>query len=162
MRTRRLVILALALVASACSGGDASDTPVAGELPTATADEIIDFVRADGRPAVVNVWASWCGPCRSEAPLLRDAWQEYGDSVLFLGVDVQDTQEGAAGFIEEFGLDFPHFFDPRRDVPAVWGGLGVPLTYYVTPDGEILALHNGILDERGLIEGIEHLLAASP
>jgi hypothetical protein len=81
--------------------------------------------------------------------------------VLFIGVDVQDTQEGALAFIEEFDLGFTHFFDPRRDVPAAWGGLGVPLTYYLTPDGEVLELHNGILDERGLVEGIENLLAAS-
>ena len=56
---------------------------------------------------------------------------------------------------------FAHFFDPRRDVPAAWGGLGVPLTYYLTPDGEVFELHNGILDEQSLVEGIEDLLAAS-
>ena len=160
MRTRLLLLLALALITAACSGGSAS-TPIEGELPTASPDQVAEFVRTDGRPAVVNVWASWCGPCRSEAPLLREAWQEYGDEVLFVGVDVQDTQEGALAFIEEFDLGFTHFFDPRRDVPAAWGGLGVPLTYYLTPDGEVLALHNGILDERGLAEGIENLLAAS-
>lgn len=160
MRTRLVILLALSILAAACSGST-SEAPVEGDLPTATADEIAEFVRADGRPAVVNVWASWCGPCRSEAPLLREAWQEYGDEVLFVGVDVQDTQEGARAFIEEFDLDFTHFFDPRRDVPAVWGGLGVPLTYYLTPDGEVLELHNGILDERTLVEGIENLLASS-
>jgi thiol-disulfide isomerase/thioredoxin len=160
MRTRLLLLLALTLITAACSGGSASN-PIEGELPTASPEEVAEFVRSDGRPAVVNVWASWCGPCRSEAPLLREAWQEYGDEVLFIGVDVQDTQEGALDFIEEFDLGFTHFFDPRRDVPAAWGGLGVPLTYYLTPDGEVLALHNGILDERGLVEGIENLLAAS-
>ena len=160
MRTRLLLLLALALVAAACSGGSA-ETPIEGALPTASPEEVAEFVRADGRPAVVNVWASWCGPCRSEAPLLREAWQEYGDEVLFIGVDVQDTQEGALDFIQEFDLGFTHFFDPRRDVPAAWGGLGVPLTYYLTPDGEVLQLHNGILDERGLVEGVENLLAAS-
>lgn len=160
MRTRLLLLLALTLITAACSGGSASN-PIEGELPTASPEEVAEFVRSDGRPAVVNVWASWCGPCRSEAPLLREAWQEYGDEVLFVGVDVQDTQEGALDFIQEFDLGFTHFFDPRRDVPAAWGGLGVPLTYYLTPDGEVLALHNGILDERGLVEGIENLLAAS-
>ena len=160
MRSRLLILLALVLVAAACS--DVSgDAPLEGELPTASPEDIAQYVRDDGRPAVINVWASWCGPCRSEAPLLREAWLQYGDEVLFIGVDVQDTQENAADFIAEFDLGFPHFFDPRRDVPAAWGGLGVPLTYYLTPDGEVFELHNGILDEQSLVEGIEDLLAAS-
>ncbi len=160
MRLRLLIVLVLALVAAACSD-TARDAPAEGELPTASPEDISQYVRDDGRPAVVNVWASWCGPCRSEAPLLREAWLQYGDEVLFIGVDVQDTQENAAAFIAEFDLDFIHFFDPRRDVPNAWGGLGVPLTYYLTPDGEIFELHNGILDEQSLVEGIEDLLAAS-
>lgn len=150
------------LLTVACSSNASTDHASApGDLPPATAQDIIDLVAADPRPAVVNVWASWCGPCRSEAPLLSAAHDEYGDRVLFIGVDIQDTQDSAKTFIAEYGLAFDHYFDPNRDIPAAWGGLGVPLTYFLDTDGTILALHNGILDERSLVEGIEGLLAGS-
>ncbi len=159
---RPLAFLAvLTIVAAACSSPTNDAVQAEGDLPLASAQEISDIVAADPRPAVVNVWASWCGPCRSEAPLLREAHAEYGDRVLFIGVDIQDTQQSAKEFIEEFDLGFDHYFDPNRDVPAAWGGLGVPLTYFLSTDGEILALHNGILDERSLVEGLEGLLADS-
>ncbi len=152
------VLAASVLVVAACGGGteNASSRP---DLPEASADEVVAFVVDDGRPAVVNVWASWCGPCRAEAPLLAEAHGEYGDDVLFVGVDVQDTQGGAKSFIDSYGLDFQHFFDPDKAIPAEFGGFGVPITYFVSADGAIVTTHNGILDERSLVEGIENLLA---
>lgn len=161
MKQTLALLAALSVLTAACTASPTEGSPTSGDLPTATAAEITALVADDPRPAVINVWASWCGPCRSEAPLLREAHAEYGDRVLFIGVNIQDAQEPAKEFIEEFGLDFLHFFDPNREVPAEWGGLGVPLTYFVGTDGEILALHNGILDERTLVEGLEGLLAGS-
>jgi cytochrome c biogenesis protein CcmG/thiol:disulfide interchange protein DsbE len=151
------LLVVLALIAAAC-GGESGDSSLP-DLPEASPDEVTAFVVDGGRPAVVNVWASWCGPCRAEAPLLTEAHGEYGDEVLFVGVDVQDTQSGAKSFIETFGLDFHHFFDPDKAIPAEFGGFGVPITYFMSADGEIVATHNGILDERSLVEGIENLLA---
>lgn len=161
MKRHLAVIAVLTVLAAACTSSTPGAVVTPGDLPLASAQDISEFVASDGRPAVVNVWASWCGPCRSEAPLLREAHAEYGDRVLFIGVDIQDTQESAKAFIEEFGLDFQHFFDPNRDIPVAWGGLGVPLTYFLSADGEVIALHNGILDERTLVEGLEGLLANS-
>lgn len=155
--TRRLtLVLAAALVLAACGGsGDGSSLP---DLPEASPDELVAFVVDDGRPAVVNVWASWCGPCRAEAPLLSEAQSEFGEDVLFVGVDVQDTQDSAKAFIEEYGLDFQHFFDPDKSIPAAFGGFGVPITYFVAADGTITETHSGIIDERTLVEGIERLI----
>mgnify|MGYP006288907291 CR=1 FL=1 len=155
-----LALLALAVVAAACTPGDTDGEPDGiADLPEATPAEVEAFLAADPRPAVVNVWASWCGPCRAEAPLLTEAHAEYGDVVHFVGIDVQDNQASAKSFIEEFELYIDHFFDPDRAVPAAWGGFGVPITYFVAPDGEILEIHNGIIDERSLVQGIEDLLA---
>jgi cytochrome c biogenesis protein CcmG/thiol:disulfide interchange protein DsbE len=155
---RRLSLpLALGLLLAAC-GGAASGESDLPDLPEASPDEVVAFVVDDGRPAVVNVWASWCGPCRAEAPLLTEAHAEYGDEVLFVGVDVQDSQPSAKEFIETYGLDFQHFFDADKAVPAAFGGFGVPITYFMSADGEILETHTGILDERSLVEGIEALL----
>jgi cytochrome c biogenesis protein CcmG/thiol:disulfide interchange protein DsbE len=163
LRPRGLAaLLALATVLAACGGGggDAAGAELA-DLPTATPDEITGIIAEDPRPAVVNVWASWCGPCRAEAPLLTEAHEAYSDEVLFIGVDVQDSQSAAKAFIEEFSLDFDHFFDPNRAVPSAWGGFGVPITYFVATDGSIVDTHAGILDERTLVAGIDGLLADS-
>lgn len=155
---RRLsLLLTLGLFLAAC-GGAASGESDLPDLPEASPEEVVAFVVDDGRPAVVNVWASWCGPCRAEAPLLTEAHAEYGNDVLFVGVDVQDSQPSAKEFIETYGLDFQHFFDPDKAVPAAFGGFGVPITYFMSADGEILQTHTGILDERSLVEGIEALL----
>jgi len=161
MKRRTLILaIALGLVAAACSSSPAT-APASGDLPVGGPDEVRAAIIADGRPAIVNIWASWCGPCRSEAPLLSEAFAEYGDDVQFIGVDVQDTQAGAKGFIEEFQLPFNHFFDQNRTVPAAFGGFGVPITYFLSADAEVVRVHSGILDEQTLIQGIEDLLAGA-
>lgn len=110
-----------------------------------------------GGPAVVNVWASWCLPCRSEAPLLREAHAAFGDRVAFIGVAVQDTQADAAAFLDEFDLPFVNYFDPERSLPRAWGGTGVPITYFVD-GGRVVEMHLGVIDERALALGIDELL----
>ncbi len=130
-------------------------------LPVVSAAEFQQRLNESSQPMVVNVWASWCLPCRAEAPLLREAARHFEGQVTFIGVDVQDKPAEAAAFIAEFGLDeFDHVADPDRSIPALLGGSGVPITYFVAADGEIVGLHIGIIDERSLVSGIDELLAA--
>ncbi len=153
-----IVTVLLALVVAACGGADVDISGIP-DLPPMDVAEFQAMLADDPRPAVVNVWASWCVPCRSEAPLLRAANSEFGDRVRFIGVNVQDTQEGAKAFIAEFGLDgFPHVFDPDRRIPSELGGIGVPITYFVAPGGELIDTHVGVIDERTLALGIDELL----
>lgn len=144
------------LIFAACSSpsGDASRV---AELPPIDGPGIRALLDELDRPAVVNVWASWCIPCRSEAPLLAEAAEEFRGEVVFVGVDVQDSQAGARAFIAEFGLDFDHYFDPGREVPAELGGVGVPITYFVAAGGEVIRIHNGILDEQLLALMLDEL-----
>lgn len=152
-RRLSLGIAALALLATACG----SNQPVGEPLPRTTPNELAALIANDGRPVVVNVWASWCGPCRSEAPLLRQAHTQLGEEVRFIGVDVQDTQGDARQFIAEFGLPFENYFDPDRDIPRALGGSGVPITYFFAPGGELVHLHVGVLDEPTLALRIDQL-----
>ena len=146
---------AVALVAAACSSsGEVGDVP---PLPETTAADIEALLASSAEPVLLNVWGSWCVPCRSEAPLLAAAHDEFGDEIRFIGVDIRDTQTGARSFINEFDLDFEHFFDPGGAVPAALGGRGVPMTFFYGPGGELVRLHNGVIDERMLALQIDEL-----
>ncbi|MGD2059366.1 MAG: TlpA disulfide reductase family protein, partial [Acidimicrobiia bacterium] len=132
-------------------------------LPETTAVDFAEHLAGIERPAVVNVWASWCPPCRSEAPLLDRAQDQYGDRIEFIGVDVQDNQTDAKAFLVEFGLGgFDHFFDPNREVPSFYGAIGTPITLFFGPHGELIATHNGVVDERTLALNIDELLRLDP
>lgn len=129
------------------------------DLPEATPTTFQAHLESLDRPAVVNVWASWCLPCRSEAPLLNEAFAQYGDQIEFIGVDVQDNQSDAKAFLAEFGLDFTHFFDRSREIPNSYGGIGTPITFFFGQNGELVNTHNGVVDERTLALNIDELLA---
>lgn len=149
--------VALALVAGACSSGAAA--PVSVEpLPAITPDAFMAELRASDRPVVVNIWASWCGPCRSEAPLLADASRAYGDQIEFIGVDTRDTQEAAQQFIARYGLEFTHYFDPRETISTALRVTGVPHTFFFAPGGELVYANYGVIDERILATHIDDLL----
>ena len=148
---------------SAC----ASSVDVSGvaELPAATTAEIEALLADSEEPVVLNVWASWCIPCRSEGPLLSRAAREFGERVRFVGVNVRDSQDGARRFIAEFFPDAPieHWSDAGGNVPVDLGGSrAVPLTFFYAPAGELVELHTGVLDERTLALQIDELLAREP
>lgn len=152
-------LLIVAFVVAACGGVGADvGAPDRDDLPTTSAAEFEAHLATIDRPALVNVWASWCLPCRSEAPLLNEAFRRYGDEIEFIGVDVQDNQTDAKRFLAEFGLDFDHFFDRDRSVPNFYGGFGTPITMFFGPEGELIRVHNGVVDERTLALNIDELL----
>lgn len=147
----------LAVVVSACGDGAAQVESSRPDLPDTNAAEFTAHMADLDRPAVVNVWASWCLPCRSEAPLLDQAHKTFGDQIEFIGVNVQDSQPDAKKFLAEYGLGFDHFFDPNRAIPSHYGGLGTPITMFFAPHGELLTIHNGVIDEQTLAVNIDEL-----
>ncbi len=149
---RRILILAFALatLASACSS--ASDTPPSGlpdpPKPT-TLEEVTAIIATSGKPVVINVWASWCLPCRSEAPLISAGTRSH-PNVEFIGLNVRDDPADASQFIAEFLLDADMVFleDRAGNIPVKLGGTrGVPITFFYRPNGEQAAAHLGIIDE---------------
>lgn len=97
----------------------------------------------EGHPVVVNVWASWCIPCRSEFPDFQRASADRGDEVAFLGVDALDTDPAAETFLEEFPLPYPSVTDPDEQVRQEFGIRGYPGTLYFDEQGELVHLKQG-------------------
>lgn len=154
-----LLAFALALALAACGTSPGDSVSSIEDLPNITPAELEAHLASLDRPAVVNVWASWCLPCRSEAPLLTEAVATHGDEIEFIGIDVQDNQEDAKTFMAEFELtSFDHFFDPNRSIPEHYRGFGTPITFFFAPGGELVRSHEGILDERTLALNIDELL----
>lgn len=152
---RKLLLLGL-LALYACGSGDLAGQEIP-DLPPITGDQLAATLAESDRPAVVNIWASWCGPCRSEAPLLTAAHAAYGDEIDFIGIDVQDNQGDAKNFIAEFDLDFAHYFDRERLVPEFYGGFGTPITFFFDSTGALVDTHLGVIDERALALGIDEI-----
>jgi len=97
-----------------------------------------------GYPAVVNVWASWCGPCRFEFPHFQQAAAEYGKRVAFLAVDSQDSDEAAATFLEEAPVPYPSYTDPDEEITDSLGAsLGLPDTAFYDRAGKLVYLKQG-------------------
>lgn len=160
---RLLTVLALALVVSACSG-TAIDFSSIPQLPEVTPDAVSELLAQSDKPVVVNVWASWCIPCRSEAPLLERAADEYADRITFVGLNFRDQQTRARRFIAEFYRDAPilHLHDHRDLIPIALGGtFGVPQTFFYAAGGELVALEFTVIDERTLALHIDEILARS-
>jgi cytochrome c biogenesis protein CcmG/thiol:disulfide interchange protein DsbE len=160
---RRATIAALVTFLAACSGSDVDVTDVP-ELPVASVEQIQELLATSETPIVLNVWASWCIPCRSEAPLLAEAAKRFDDSVRFVGLDVRDSQDDARAFLAEFfaGAPIEHFFDRPGDIPVELGGSrAVPLTFFYAAEGALVDVHTGVLDERTLAIGIDEIVAGS-
>jgi cytochrome c biogenesis protein CcmG, thiol:disulfide interchange protein DsbE len=97
-----------------------------------------------GYPAVVNVWASWCGPCRFEFPHFQQAAADFGKRVAFLGVDSQDSEDAAGTFLEEAPVPYPSYTDPGKDIAdSVGASLGFPDTAFYDRRGRLVYLKQG-------------------
>lgn len=97
-----------------------------------------------GHPVVVNKWASWCGPCRTEFPVFQRVATALGTQVGFLGIDGQDSREDAAAFLQEFPLPFPSYVDPDETVARELEiAVTYPVTLFIDERGETAFIHQG-------------------
>ncbi len=112
-----------------------------------------------GKAVVLNFWASWCPPCRAEARALERVWQAHKDrGVVFLGVDIQDTEQDARAFIKEFGITYPNGQDATTEIATSYGITGIPETFFITRDGKVARHWIGPIEEKQLAAFIEELL----
>ncbi len=112
-----------------------------------------------GKPVVINFWASWCPPCRIEAPLIERTWRAYKDrGLIFLGVNIQDRKQDALNYIREFAVTYPNGPDPTGEISIDYGVSGLPVTFFVSRDGEVVRRWVGAIEKSVLINSIEEIM----
>lgn len=159
------VAIAATIMLSGCRASSPPFVPAGPPLPFPAADafEKLDssnrfdgiVLGAKGKPLVVNIWASWCGPCRAEAPLLGRAARRYGSTVRFLGVDAEDDWSSGRKFVARYRLPYPNLFDKEGQVPHRMLMRGFPTTYVFDREGNLIATVVGGISERTLVAQIE-------
>ncbi|WP_195210489.1 TlpA family protein disulfide reductase [Actinomarinicola tropica] len=174
MTTRRIAVAVVVTLAAAWAGWTAlrqpalpdfvaSGEPVAlpdpGELPAVSLDLFEGMLVGErGRPVVVNIWASWCAPCRTEMPLLDDAARSYGSDVAILGVASKDDPGEARRFLDDLGITYPNVFDESGQVRVALGLTAYPTTYVFGTDGRLRARVDGGISEQRLAGLVEDAL----
>lgn len=143
------------------------ESVVAPELTLERLDQEGTLSLADlrGKGVVVNFWASWCIPCKDEAPFLQEVYEANEErGLVVLGVDSQDFKQDARAFMERFGLTYPVVYDGKGSSLGAWGVVGFPETFFVNRDGELVGerIQGGVDVERNretFDRGVELALA---
>lgn len=164
---RLLVVLVLAGVVAmfvyALTREQSLASPLVGQpaptfsMPLYATDSTVALADLRGTPVVLNFWASWCLSCRDEARVLEAGWQAHRPDVAFLGIAVNDEDGPAKAFIRQYGKTYLLGSDVDGSVAVDYGLYGVPETFFISPDGRILARHIGPLSTTELEARIAEL-----
>jgi cytochrome c biogenesis protein CcmG/thiol:disulfide interchange protein DsbE len=165
------ILLAWALVTE--EGGDLAGSANRGDLPDAPefaferldGDGTLTLSSLDGKAVLVNFWASWCLPCKEEAPFLEELWRANRDrGLVVVGYDAKDFRRDARRFAKRFDLTFPIVFDGPGDSLDEWGVTGFPETFVLDRQGRVLEAFVGDVtsdeDKRELRAAVERALAS--
>lgn len=153
------------------TGGDAdtdadanATTPAPDFTMTDASGKSVSLTDFKGKPILLNFWASWCGPCKSEMPDIQAAYEQYGNEIEFLIVNMTgmsgEAQETASQFIKENGYTFPVYFDEVYSAAAAYGVNSIPQTYLIDPEGNIIGAAMGAMDAATVEQGIQMLQAS--
>ena len=147
-------------VAAAAAADQRPEAP-AFDLPRLDGGGTLSLASLRGQVVVLNFWASWCAPCREEAPVLQDGWERYRDrGVVFVGVDSRDLSDDGREFIAEHGITYPNVHDGDGSTAGRYGVPALPETMFVGRDGRVTGYIAGAVDAAGLERELEEALAS--
>lgn len=151
----------MAVPVAACgSEGQPSELPAIYLQPIDAGGQELSAADIDG-PAVVNLWATWCGPCRKELPAFQAVADQLQGRVAVLGVNQGDDAAPAAAYLADIGVTFPQYLDADGDLTAELRITGLPATLFVAADGSV-EVHSGALDEAELLELVADQFGVTP
>ena len=129
----------------------------------ALADGRVSLRELRGAPVVLNIWASWCIPCRDETPELQRGWERDRDrGVIYVGLDMQDITDDALAFSRQFGVDYLNVRDGTNKVARSFGATGVPETYFISAAGRVVGHVVGVVAPPQLRDGVAAAIAGRP
>ena len=163
-----LVVVALATVACSESARVARSVAVGQPLPAYRtvnlAGDSVSIAQEKGRVVLLNLWATWCHPCRDEIPVLQALHERYasqGLRVIGVSVDANGEEPAIRDFMKAFRMTYPVWRDPNERISQLYLAIGVPTTFLVSREGVLLWRHTGPVrrDDRVLVQLIERALA---
>jgi cytochrome c biogenesis protein CcmG/thiol:disulfide interchange protein DsbE len=144
-------LLAFGLVSKGSSGVGVGDPVPAGPLPRLEGGGEGSLAEYKGKWVLVNFWASWCGPCKQEAPALEKFQRQHGNAdFTVLGIDSRDLTDDGRGFVRRYGLSYPQLRDGDGAAAHEYGTTGVPENFLIDPAGRVRWLLRGPVDEEYL------------
>jgi cytochrome c biogenesis protein CcmG, thiol:disulfide interchange protein DsbE len=153
-------LLVFGLVRKGSSGLEIGEAVPRASLPRLEGGGTESLADYRGRWVLVNFWASWCDPCKEEAPALERFQQEHGGpKFTVLGIDSRDLSSDGRGFVREYELSYPQLRDGNGDAAGDYGTTGVPENFLVDPGGKVRLLWRGPVSEEHLREQVAPLLA---
>ncbi len=161
---KKLLALLLALSVLLCCGcGEEKEEPEnETQITTGEAVELAKDIKVydregnpvtlsqmKGKPVVINFWATWCGPCKSELPAFQQAYETYGEDVVFMMVDMvqgrTETKAGAIEYVDGQGYTFPLYFDEDETAVVTYDIGAVPATFVIDEKGQLVESHVGAM-----------------
>jgi thiol-disulfide isomerase/thioredoxin len=168
------MLMSVFAVITACSSDEYPGGDDDFEINIYTGEDVVgatkirfnELVASEERPILLNFWASNCPPCRAEMPALESAWREYGDDVLFLGVDVGPyvglgSYSGGRELVEEFGITYVTGNTFQNTVITDWQLQNMPSTFLLNPDGRVHDIVIGAISSSRLTQKVRELIAAN-
>ena len=160
-----LVGLLVALLVWALAQGSGKEAAIGKAAPDFTLDRLdgdgtLQLSSLRGKVVVLNFWASWCFPCKEEAPALAAAAKRWGDRVVVLGVDVNDVPGDARKFARKYGLTYPLVHDNKNVTTPKYGVPFLPETFFIDREGKIVDHVAGEVEATEIRAGVERALEA--
>ena len=154
-----LLAVMMLLAMTGCGKGDQEKTPATDVLVVDAESKVVRLSNFLGKPVVINIWASWCEPCKAEMSGFQQQFEAVGDQVQFMMINVTDgeneTMESARAFIEAEGFTFPVYYDVLSNAVMNLGVQTLPTTIFVDAEGNIVAQYSELVTAQMLQDGID-------